>query len=322
MTAWCLYSKREPIYAVSNTLELPDLLLSPLTKLFSKDGTTVWVKRDDAIHPIISGNKSRKLLPLITPEVESILTFGGAYSNHIHATAYLGNHIGIATTGIIRGEELADTRKHSPTLIDAAHWGMTLHFVSRTDYRDKAALIKRFADADTLSDTLPSNLIVPEGGATATGASGCRDIVKEVAQQLPQHAENITIIAACGTGTTLAGLIDGVHLCLPRARVIGIPVLKGAMFLDADIKALSEYHAKVDWQLDHRFHDGGYAKISAATKTVIATAQQDYNLALEPIYTGKAFRAMMMRLADDVHARSSNSHVIFYHSGGLQGSRG
>lgn len=314
MTVWCLSSKREPIYAVSDALDLPDLLLSPLTKLFSQDGKTVWVKRDDAIHPIISGNKSRKLLPFITPEVEKILTFGGAYSNHIHATAYLGKQLGLKTTGIIRGEELADSRKHSPTLIDAINWGMTLHFVSRADYRDKTLLAKRFADENTLSNTL----IVPEGGATATGASGCRDIVKELAQQLPQHAERITIIAACGTGTTLAGLIDGVYLHLPHANVIGVPVLKGATFLDADIKIMSAHHTRVDWQLTHRFHDGGYAKASAKTQSVIAKTKYDYGLLLDPIYTGKAFRALLTLLAEDAF----DGDVIFYHSGGLQGSRG
>jgi len=212
--------------------DLHPRLPSPLQEVgddrFARHGVRLLLKRDDLIHPELIGNKWRKLAPNLERAAgRTLLTFGGAYSNHLRATAAAGRLLGLPTVGVVRGDELAG-RPLNPSLARCAADGMRLHFVDRATYRRKA-------DADTLTAVLRAAgaedaYVVPEGGSNAAAVRGCRALGEE----LRDRAD--VVVLACGTGGTLAGLAAGLA---PGARALGIPVLKGG-FLDGEIRALQE----------------------------------------------------------------------------------
>ncbi|ASZ11511.1 pyridoxal-phosphate dependent enzyme [Chitinophaga pendula] len=259
--------------------------------------------RLDLLDPDISGNKWFKLrynLELAAATAKStILTFGGAYSNHIAATAVACRQAGMKSIGIIRGEA-APVLSH--TLIQAQANGMQLQFVSREDYRRK-----EISDWQTL---FPEAYIVPEGGHNAAGAKGCEDILTVTDTHPFTH-----IICACGTGTTMAGLINS---ATPHQEVLGFATLKGAQYLEQAVSELLHATPLPVWQLLHDHHLGGYAR---TTPDLIAFINDFYaatRIPLDIVYTGKMLYGCRQEIANGRFPEGSK--LLFIHSGGLQGN--
>lgn len=279
------------------------LLESPL--LLDKE-IKLYLKRDDLLHPEISGNKWRKLkynlIDARTKGYDSLVTFGGAFSNHIYATAAAGKVFGFKTYGIIRGEELSPSS--SPTLAFAKSCGMDLQFVSRTAYRDKNALIEQF----------PKHLyVVPEGGSSQLALEGVREMAEEIYAVL--HPDYIC--ASVGTGGTLAGIISGLK---PNTKAIGFLALKGvALGMRQDIQDLigDETLAK-NFELNEDFHFGGYAKYTAELIDFIKNFEQQFPpIQLEQVYTGKLLYGIFQLIQQDYFKKGST--IVCVHTGGLQG---
>lgn len=267
-----------------------------------------------AIHPFISGNKWFKLkynLAAYQAAGKScpFLSFGGAWSNHIHALAYAGYQAGIPTIGVIRGERPAQV---SAMLQDAESWGMQLEFVSRAEYRqkDSAAFI------DSLRARLGEFEYLPEGGSNALAVKGCT----EIAGSLSALDDVDFLCCACGTGATLAGLIAAAPV---PTQVLGVPALKGADFLYDDIRGLLKQAGYADngrWRLILDAHEGGYGKISPRLADCIERFKIHSGVQLEPLYTGKLLLALENMLAGGEF--TAGSRVVMVHTGGLQGLRG
>ena len=256
-----------------------------------RHGVRLLLKRDDLIHPDLIGNKWRKLAPnLAAAAGRTVVTFGGAYSNHLRATAAAGRLLGLRTVGVVRGQELSD-RPLNPSLARCAADGMRLHFVDRSTYRGKGepetlAGILREVDAEDA-------YVVPEGGSNSLAVRGCRALGEE----LRARADVDVVALACGTGGTLAGLAAGLA---PDQRVLGIPVLKGG-FLGADIAALQERAfggRRGDWSLDERFHFGGYARVPAELAAFAEDFEDRHGLPVERLYVAKLLYGLVA-LADE-----------------------
>ncbi|MFJ8788935.1 1-aminocyclopropane-1-carboxylate deaminase/D-cysteine desulfhydrase [Streptomyces sp. NPDC102462] len=256
---------------------------------FSRHGVRLLLKRDDLIHPELIGNKWRKLAPnLAAAAGRTIVTFGGAYSNHLRATAAAGRLLGLRTIGVVRGEELAD-RPLNPSLARCAADGMRLHFVDRSTYREKtdprtlAALLRATGAEDAH--------VVPEGGSNAEAVRGCRALGEELRGQAD------VVAVACGTGGTLAGLAAGLA---PGRCALGIPVLKGG-FLAAEVRALQERAfgaPRGSWSLDDRFHCGGYARTTPELDAFAEDFEQRHGLPVERLYVAKLLYGLVA-LADE-----------------------
>ena len=236
------------------------------------------------IHAEISGNKWRKLkYNLIEAKAQhknTILTFGGAYSNHISATGAVGKIFGFKTIGIIRGEE---TLPLNPTLLQAKKDGMKFLYVSRADYRKKntAEFIEK------LKDALGDFYIIPEGGGNKLGVLGCNDIVNEI------DIDFNYILTDCGTGATLAGICD---VLKETQKAIGIPVLKGGEFIKDEVKLLlGDTYSRIESQysLIKDYHFGGYAKYKPELIEFMRGFYTQTNIKTDPIYTGKLFYALV-----------------------------
>ncbi|MFI0999223.1 1-aminocyclopropane-1-carboxylate deaminase/D-cysteine desulfhydrase [Streptomyces galbus] len=263
---------------------LPSPLREVADERFARHGVRLLLKRDDLIHPDLVGNKWRKLVPsLRTAAGRTLLTFGGAYSNHLRATAAAGRLLGLPTIGVVRGEELAG-RPLNPSLARCAADGMRLHFVDRSTYRhkhepDTLAAILRAADAGDAH-------VIPEGGSNAAAVRGCTALGEE----LRGRADVVAV--ACGTGGTLAGLAAGLG---PGQRALGIPVLKGG-FLEGEIRALQADAfggPRGAWSLDDRFHCGGYARTTPALASFAVDFTRRHGLPVEPVYVAKLLYALL-----------------------------
>lgn len=283
---------------------------------------TVSVKRDDLLHPYISGNKWRKLkFNLIEARKQGInhlLSFGGAYSNHIHALAAAGYYLGFKTSAIIRGEP---HYANNPTLKQAQKWGMQLHFVSRKEYKLREG-IQYLQDLQT---RFPDTFIVPEGGSNGFALPGVIELCHELKQQSPKRIDHI--FTATGSGGTLAGLIAGFSAVQEKnsTSVTGIAVLKQAEYLTTNIHNLLQTQKSMHedanhWQLLTQFHGGGYAKVSPVLQNFCQQFQQDTGIPIEPIYTGKMFYALFELIKQDFFKAGDN--IIALHTGGLQGLKG
>lgn len=270
--------------------------------------------RLDLIDPLISGNKSFKLaLNLKAAKAqgfERIVSFGGAYSNHIHALAAAGQTAGIKTTGVIRGQE---HYAQNPCLSDAINMGMELHFVDRKTYA------KRY-QADywqQLSELFGPSYIVPEGGANHLGAKGCEQIAQAINNRYQTCENGVEVVLASGTGTTAAGIASALDARHSLHIVNVLPQNEDfAVQLHRQIEALNP-EAKARFEISNAHHLGSYAKFDAQTAALIDFAQQHWQLPLEPIYTAKAFARVVSLLA-----RGGTRPVVFIHTGGLQGLRG
>lgn len=264
----------------------------------------ITVKRLDLVHPHISGNKFFKLkynlLEAQSLGLKKILSFGGAYSNHIAATAYAAHLFGFESVGIIRGEELKQ-RPFNPTLLNAQHFGMQLEFVSREQYRQK----DQPAFLNQLQQQFPEHYLIPEGGTNHLAIQGCKEILK------PDDKSNFDVICcAVGTGGTIAGLIES---SLEHQQILGFSALKGD-FLNHDVQQLT---SRKNWNITDAYCCGGYAKTTPELLSFIQNFEQHYQIPLEHIYTGK----MLMGIFDQIDRDyfKNGSRILVIHSGGLQG---
>lgn len=308
-----------------------DNILQPFHTTWLPADVQAAMLRLDKVHPVVSGNKWFKLkYNLEAAQGRPIVTFGGAFSNHIVATAAACKQAGIACTGIIRGERPAVM---SHTLTQAAALGMELVFVSRDEYKKKDA------------SAFPHAYVIPEGGHNAPGARGCSEILS-----LADVSGFTHIICAVGTGTTLAGLASAAH-----CKVLGIAALKGAFSLEEETETLlkelkhlslqsqegtahlqeniaevsqlqksskkqsSEKTAQTpSWQILHDFHEGGYGKISDTLIDFMNDFYRQTNIPTDRVYTGKMALAVKKLLEQGYFP--PNSRLLLIHSGGLQGN--
>lgn len=275
--------------------------------LLENSDITLYIKREDLLHPYISGNKFRKLkYNIVQARKEGktkLVTFGGAFSNHILAAAAAGAEYGFQTVGIIRGEELRDKILENPTLRQAQDFGMEFVFVSREAYKTKTESYF----LDSLKDMLGDFYLLPEGGTNDLAVKGCEEILTE------SDADFDFICSAVGTGGTLSGLIN----CSKSSQqVLGFPALKGD-FLREDI---CSFVSKTNWDLQTEYHFGGYGKVTEELVAFINTFYQNYGVPLDPIYTGK----MVFGVIDliDKGWFPSQSKILMIHTGGLQGIAG
>ncbi len=294
-------------------LNTPTRLQTINHPVFSANKLEVFMKRDDEIHPEISGNKWRKLKFNIEKfrqgKYDKILTFGGAYSNHIAATAKLGQMMNIPTIGIIRGNELNENSNE--TLRKAAENLMALHFVDRETYQYR---YERWYHED-LRNQFGNVLIIEEGGANFLGMIGCAEIVDEVKIN-PDY-----MVTAAGTGTTLSGLLYG-----SECNVIGIPVFKNGGFIAKEVEellkisGLGEYEVNEKQEklhLETRFHFGGYGKYNKELIDFINAFYTETSVKLDQVYTGKMVYSFM-KMIEEGHFKP-HSKIVLLHTGGLQG---
>jgi len=293
---------------VSNYLNLP----SPLTALnavfLEKREIKLWIKREDLIHPHLSGNKWRKLEfnleEMRKQQKRGILTFGGAYSNHIYATAAAGNLFDFPTIGIIRGEV---TLPLNGTLSFAKESGMQLEYIDRTTYRDKEKL------SEIYQYKYPDYYLLPEGGTNIHAIPGSARTVTEIRDQLPRFPDYICL--ACGTGGTLAGIVKGLE---GNSQALGFSVLKGE-FHRRDVQELL-IKAKIkdpdNWSINLNYHFGGYARKSEKLNQFITSFKTKFNIPLEWIYTGK----MMYGVFDLIEKGffPKGSRIVVIHTGGVR----
>ncbi|MBB5936881.1 1-aminocyclopropane-1-carboxylate deaminase [Streptomyces zagrosensis] len=268
-------------------------LPSPLQEVkdarFARHGVRLLLKRDDLIHPELPGNKWRKLELNLRAAADTgprpLLTFGGAYSNHLRATAAAGRLLGLPTIGVVRGNELA-SQPLNPVLRQCAADGMRLHFLTRSAYRHKAEP----EVLDALRARFGACYVIPEGGSNALAAQGCATLGRELRAALASADGPLIVGVACGTGGTLAGLAAGLaEGPEPRPRVIGFPVLKGG-FLGAEVAALqaAAFGARTgDWELNERFHGGGYARTTPEIDAFAQDFTRRHGLVLDRIYVAK-----------------------------------
>ncbi len=275
---------------------------------FDQAGVRLLIKRLDLVHPVISGNKWYKLkynlLAAREQDFGTLLSFGGAYSNHIHALAGAGAEYGFNTIGVIRGEEHSPL---NPTLQFAVDHGMQLHYLNRADYRLKnspeiiARLKAEFGDF----------YLIPEGGSNGLAVKGCAEIIGDIDQAFD------VIACACGTAGTLSGLIAGLQ---GERQALGLAVLKGAGFLGGEVRSLlSESGNKQyeNWQINLDYHFGGYAKTKPELLEFIHRFEAAHAIPLEPVYTGKLMFALYGLITTGNFQRGQT--VLALHSGGLQG---
>jgi len=302
-------------------------LVEQLTKLFCVNENTplqkisdplsdqseinLFIKREDLNHPYLSGNKWHKLkynlVEALDKNYETILTFGGAYSNHIYAAAAAGKVLNLRAIGIIRGEEHLPL---NPTLKFAEECGMELHYIDRTAYRDKTG--KEFIQS--LRKRFGRFYLIPEGGTNELAVKGCSDIVKNI------NIDYDYLCCACGTGGTFAGLVTGLN---GKQKALAFSVLKGADFLTADISGnVKKFSGKKysNWELILDYHFGGYAKYNNELLTFIKNFSRVNNIPLEPIYTGK----LLFGIFDMIRKKKFNKGdtIVAIHTGGLQGLDG
>lgn len=275
--------------------------------MYFPNGITVHIKREDLIHPFVSGNKFRKLkynlLQAKEEQQETLLTFGGAYSNHIAAVAFAGKEKGFKTIGIIRGDELGSKIAENPTLAFAQNCGMQLEFISREEYRLKSEA----PFLEKLKQQFGDFYLIPEGGTNALAIKGCQEILT------PEDAEFDYICCSIGTGGTISGIINS---ALPHQKVLGFPALKGD-FLKEEIR---NFVQNENWELITDYHFGGYGKVSPELIAFINRFYVTTQIPLDPIYTGK----MVFGVIDLIERNyfPENSKILLIHTGGIQGVQG
>jgi 1-aminocyclopropane-1-carboxylate deaminase len=273
-------------------------------------GIRLLVKREDLNHPTVSGNKWWKLkynlLEAIETHAGKVITFGGAYSNHIYATAAATSLLNIPSVGIIRGEE---TSPLNQTLAFARSSGMALRYISREAYRSKNSI--DFIDA--LKSDYSDSYIIPEGGTNLLAVKGCAEFYNEL------NALYFDLLVLCvGTAGTMTGIIAG---CKGQKRIIGVPVLKNGDFLSSEmIELLKKYDDSVrpDFELLTDYHFGGYAKVNPELIGFIREMKHLHNLPLDPVYTGKLLYAIYSEIKKGSFARGTT--ILALHTGGLQGA--
>ena len=268
---------------------------------------SLYIKREDLIHPIVSGNKFRKLkYNIIQAKVENkscLLTFGGAYSNHIVAVAYAAKENNLESIGIIRGDELVNKIVENPTLQFAQKCGMKFDFVSREKYRLK----QEDSFIENLKQKYGDFYLIPEGGTNEFAIRGCEEILASDDDTFDY------ICCSVGTGGTISGIIN----CSKNSQqVLGFPALKGN-FLEEDIR---KFVNKSNWKLITNYHFGGYGKINSELIAFINTFYEKTGIPLDPVYTGKMVFGVMDLIQTNYFPKGSK--ILLIHTGGLQGIQG
>lgn len=275
----------------------------PIVEIPIESKVRLFIKREDLTHPEISGNKYWKMFYNVKKYLEKevserkIITFGGAFSNHIAAAAALGKEFGIKTLGIIRGNELEDSWQENPTLFSAHQNGMSFRFVTRETYRYKEKMMKE------LQTEFPESLVVPEGGTNENAVEGIQYMLTDETNDFDY------ICSAVGTGGTVSGLSK---FAQPHQKIIGFKAVKDNS-LENRIKNLSK---KDNFTLVDA-SDGGFGKITDENVRFINEFYQYFGIVLEPVYTGKMLRKIFEMIADDYFP--ANSKILAFHTGGLQG---
>ncbi len=273
--------------------------------LFDEQDLKVFIKRDDLIHPIISGNKWRKLKYLLqkaqSANKNHLVTFGGAYSNHLLATAAAAAKFGFKSTGVVRGEPV-----ENDTLFLCKLHGMNLIFTDRESYRDKQTLYTSYFYNNV------NTFFIDEGGASPEAAKGCSELIDELTENYDH------IFCACGTGTTAAGIINGINTHALATNFHAVPVFKNGGFMADEIDKLLTAPANYDLHIDYHF--GGYGKVNNELITFVKDFVAKTGILIEPIYTGK----MLYGLYDLVAKKyfKPGSSILAVHSGGLWGLLG
>jgi 1-aminocyclopropane-1-carboxylate deaminase len=289
----------------------PEQVLSPhWAKL---QNIQISIKRDDLLHPIVSGNKWRKLkyvlLETSDNDVKHIVSFGGGYSNHLHALGYCCQQLGIRLNAIIRGDY---SQNLSPMLRDLLSWGTDIQYVDRVTYQQRAEP----QYLQTLTTKYPNALLIPEGGSQQQALKGVAEIIQELTHQYDY------ILAPVASGGTLAGLIQGTTKQIKHngCQILGMAVLKGEGYLEQLVTTLlTEDNDTRNWQINHNYHFGGYAKSNSELAQFCSDFYQQTDIKIEPVYSGKLFFA----LRDLVNKKyfPDGSRILALHTGGLQGAR-
>ena len=295
---------------------------SPLIKLddawLEQYKVEVFIKRDDLIDSKISGNKFRKLKYALSRYHQSnysgIISFGGAWSNHLHALAAVAEKFTIPTVAIVRGQK---PEQPSSTLNDILQSGITIQYVTRSEYRDFRALSEQGKlQQHPLFNQWPNYMLIPEGGCSIDALKGVAEITTEDTDKFD------AIYLACGTGATLAGLSLGLAN-KPDTQLIGIAALRAGTSLQQNVQRLLTAHGQAyseNWSIDDHFHFGGFAKINPELVTFINDLYDRCGLITEPIYTGKTLFALYQHIQQGRFPE--NTKIMMLHTGGLQGLRG
>lgn len=303
-------SSLDSLQPLIQQLKLPSPITQIHSPLLDKQQVELFIKRDELIHPIIQGNKWRKLkynlIRALQEKHHTILSFGGAYSNHLHALAAAASLCKIKTIGIIRGEKPSPL---NPTLQDMYDSAMQLEFITRRQYREKtnadflASLGQQFGDF----------YLLPEGGNNAEGKQGCAEILYEL-------GDNYDVICCeIGSGTMLSALIE--NNPFPATEYIGFAVMKNPQ-LETEISELTGKKTlkNTQWHINHDYHFGGFAKSSGELIQFIKQFKVQHHIQLEPVYSGKMLYGIMQMIAQGKFVKGSRICAI--HGGGLQGIRG
>jgi len=293
--------------------------LSPITQidepLLADKKIQLFVKRDELIHPVIQGNKWRKLkynlLAAAQQSADTLLSFGGAYSNHLHTLAAAGRLFNFSTIGIVRGERPSTL---NPSLQDMQDWGMQLEFISRADYRKQ----KSAEFIQQLKQKYGRVYLIPEGGNNAAGRYGCGELLDELDQPYD------VICCEVGSGTQFSALVSGHARSSKTAHhthYLGFVVMKNAALL----QQLEDYFKQQqvtynNWSLNQDYHFGGFARADDTLHEFIRQFKQQHEIQLEPVYSGKMLYGIYQLIEQDYFKPCSRILVI--HGGGLQGLRG
>ena len=307
-----------PLDAFKSSLTLPSPLIPFKPNWEGASKVSLFVKRDDAIHPVMSGNKWRKLSHALTnPLPKTIVSFGGGFSNHLHALGFVCHKLGIPFNAIIRGDYSAAP---TPMIEDLKSWGTRIDYVDRVTYKkrnDSAYLLH-------LKRQQPDAMIIPEGGSQAQALQGMKDMVDEI------DIDFDFIVAPVASGATLAGIVSALNkrnennatdtLHQTTRNVVGVGVLKGENYLEGLVEQfLPTSLGRSNWHIDHSYHFGGYAKAPNELRTFCNDFNHAFEFDIEPVYSGKAFWAVKDMLAKGKF--EDGARIVVLHTGGLQGAR-
>lgn len=312
---------------VFNSLKIDSLLLKTHTPLqplkwpvAQRAGVKCYIKRDDQIHPQCSGNKWYKLAFNLERALDAgaagIISFGGGYSNHLHALAHLGRLAGLPTVGLVRGRY----QHLTPTLEDCKTQGMTLEFLTKAQWKERH--LANFTE--NLQKKYPGFYVIPEGGDNHLGLLGCAamgDSLLQCATQAGLELASLKVLVACGTGTTLAGLVSAFPA---QCQIDGVSVLKGPDTLTESVaKRVASLTQPGDcsrWAIHTEYHCGGYAKFPQDLHAEMISFEQCSGVLLDPVYTSKVVLAARELIYAGYY--NAGDSLILMHTGGLQGRRG
>ncbi|MCU0351724.1 MAG: pyridoxal-phosphate dependent enzyme [Flavobacterium sp.] len=275
--------------------------------LILPNGISLHIKRDDLLHPVISGNKFRKLKYNLAFAKQAgfskLVTFGGAFSNHIVAVAAAGKEFGFQTIGIIRGEELESKVENNPSLLKAISFGMKLDFVTRSQFQEKESQ----AFLEELQIKYGDFYLLPEGGTNDLAIQGCKEIIQDNEKQFSH------ICCAVGTAGTLSGIIEA---SFEHQKIIGFSALKGDFLSDV----IRKFVTRTNWEIETNYHFGGYGKVSDELISFMNSFYNNTKIPLDPVYTGKMVYGVLNKIENQFFPE--NSKILMIHTGGLQGIEG